>query len=322
VAILDLYSRRKRRAQQAGQPDVDQYDDIPQELRIQIIQIWQDAIGLCLSDSSGVLGPDDEYPNSNDWWRGIHSALAREKGVFRLAEGRNGFLRCSKYLLEASSIDDVLDVVEVTFQTIHAIAQWQAKMEPYEWDQETRRRGIKQESNEAISELNIRLAQAGVGYQFEQGQVLRVDNQFVHSDAVKPALALLSDSRFQGPHQEFLHAHELYRTAKPSDHKILEDAIAAALKAFESALKIICDVKKWPYNASATAIPLVYTVIENGLVPQYLQSSLAGLATLSNRTSRHGQGSQVRNMSPYFAAYALHLAATNILMLVEAFKGQ
>ena len=173
-----------------------------------------------------------------------------------------------------------------------------------------------------LLELNFRLTEAGVGYQFEQGQVLRVDSQLVHSDAVKPALALLSDARFQGPHQEFLHAHELYRTAKPGDHKALEDAIAAALKAFESTMKVICDLNKWPYDANATAAPLVQTVIKNGLVPQYLQSSLEGLATLSNRTSRHGQGSRVRNMPPYFAAYALHLAASNILMLVEAFKGQ
>jgi hypothetical protein len=80
--------------------------------------------------------------------------------------------------------------------------------------------------NDAISELNFRLTEAGVGYQFEQGQVLRVDSQFVHVEAMKPALVLLSDSRFQGPHQEFLHAHELYRAAKPSDYTTLEDAIA------------------------------------------------------------------------------------------------
>ena len=162
--------------------------------------------------------------------------------------------------------------------------------------------------------------EASVGYQFENGQIIRVDDQFVHAEVVKPALALLSDPRFKGPREEFLRAHELYRTAKPSDHKALEDSVATALKAFESTLKVICQLKKWPHPPNATAAPLVQVVIDNGLIPPYLKSSLEGLATLSNKSSRHGQGAQVRSMLPYFAAYALHLAATDIVMLVEAFK--
>jgi len=262
----------------------------------------------------------DEPPNSEDWWQEIHAGLSREKGMFALAKGDNSLLRCANYLLGASSIDDVLDVVEVTFRTIYEIAQMQTQMQPYDWKTAARNRGIKQEPEAAISELNFRLREAGVGYQFEEGKIIRVDSQYVHTEAVKPALALLSDPRFQGPHQEFLHAHELYRTAKPGDDKALEDAAAAALKAFESTLKVICDLKKWTPPANATAAPLIQTVIDNGLIPSYLKSSLEGLATLSNRSSRHGQGAQVRSMPPYFAAYALHLAASNIVMLVEAFK--
>jgi hypothetical protein len=240
--------------------------------------------------------------------------------MFALAKADNALERCAKYLLDASSIDDVLDVIEVTFGTIYEIARTQAQMQPYDWANEVRRLRIKQEPEAAIFELNFRLREAGVGYQFEQGQVVRVDSQYVHAEAVKPALALLSDPRFQGPHQEFLHAHELYRTAKPGDHKALEDAVAAALKAFESTLKVICDLNKWSYPVNATVAPLIQTVIDNGLIPPYLQSSLVGLATLSNRSSRHGQGAEVRSMPPHFAAYALHLAASNIVMLVEAFK--
>ncbi len=322
MPVLDLYSRRKRRAAKAGQPDVYQYDDIPRELRVQIIHIWNDAIGPCLPPDPYDMRGYDEPPNSEDWWHEIHEALAREKGMFSLARGGNALERCTNYLLGASNIDDVLDAIDVTFRTIYTIAQMQAEIPPYEWREQVRRRGIKQEPMEAISELNFRLTEAGVGYLFEQAQLVRVDSQYLHTEAVKPALALLSDSRFQGPHQEFLHAHELYRTANRADHKTLEDAVAAALKAFESTLKVICALNRWPCPANATAAPLIQTVIDNCLVPVYLKSSLEGLATLSNRTSRHGQGAQVRTMPPHFAAYALHLAAANIVMLVEAFKGR
>ena len=60
--------------------------------------------------------------------------------------------------------------------------------------------------------------------------------------------------------------------------------------------------------------------MDKGLVPSYLKSSLESLATLSNRTSRHGQGAQVRATPKYLAAYALHQVAANIVMLIEAFK--
>ncbi|MGO9264340.1 MAG: DUF7014 domain-containing protein [Candidatus Binataceae bacterium] len=41
---------------------------------------------------------------------------------------------------------------------------------------------------------------------------------------------------------------------------------------------------------------------------------------LRNKIGAHGQGGQVRSVPPHLAAYALHLVATNIVMLGEAFK--
>jgi hypothetical protein len=314
MAISDLYSRRKKRAEKAGQPDVYQYDQVPHELRVQIIGIWEACLGRGLRpDRFGLRG---ESPNSNDVWDSIHSRLAREKGVFGLARGDTSFDRCATYLLSSESIDDVLDIVEATFGLVHQFTS----LDEWQWRQEARDRDLSQRPVDAIAELNFRLKEAGVGYQFENGQIIRVDDQFIHAEVMKPALALLSDPRFKGPREEFLRAHELYRAAKPSDHKALEDSVAAALKAFESTIKVICNIKKWTPPANATANPLIKFVIEKGLISSYLQSSLEGLATLSNKSSRHGQGAQLRSMPSYIAAYALHLAATNIVMLVEAFK--
>jgi len=46
----------------------------------------------------------------------------------------------------------------------------------------------------------------------------------------------------------------------------------------------------------------------------------SGLPTLANRTSRHGQGVTPVEIPPHFAAYALHLVASNIVFLVECHK--
>ena len=50
MPIFDLYSYRQRSAK-GELPDVFIYDDIPRELRVQIIYIWSDAIGVYAPDS-------------------------------------------------------------------------------------------------------------------------------------------------------------------------------------------------------------------------------------------------------------------------------
>src|ERR1700730_9545592 len=51
---------------------------------------------------------------------------------------------------------------------------------------------------EGLVELNDRFLGAGVGYQFENGQIIRVDSQCVHAEVVKEALRLLCDPEFRG----------------------------------------------------------------------------------------------------------------------------
>ena len=46
----------------------------------------------------------------------------------------------------------------------------------------------------------------------------------------------------------------------------------------------------------------------------------SGLPKVRNEAGGHGQGSKLKRIPEYIAAYALHLAATNIVMLVEAFR--
>jgi len=46
MAILDLYSKRKKAAANAGKPDVYGYDNLPMPLRSQIAHhIWTDLFG-------------------------------------------------------------------------------------------------------------------------------------------------------------------------------------------------------------------------------------------------------------------------------------
>ncbi len=65
---------------------------------------------------------------------------------------------------------------------------------------------------------------------------------------------------------------------------------------------------------------------DNGLVPKYSEEQLEnvakcliGVATVRNKTA-HGAGAVPRDVPEHYAAYALHLAASNIVFLVDCHK--
>lgn len=171
-----------------------------------------------------------------------------------------------------------------------------------------------------VESRNYRFKEHAVGYQFEGGEIVRVDFQYVHSEVVKPAISLLNTAGFEGASEEFLKAYEHYRKGRHGE------AMTEALKAFESTMKTICDKNGWSYRGGDTAKALINVVLSNGLVPKYMETHLAGvrqtleagLPTVRNKNSGHGQGLLAKKVPDYFAGYALHLAATNIVFLVEA----
>jgi hypothetical protein len=128
---------------------------------------------------------------------------------------------------------------------------------------------------------------------------------------------------FTGPLDEFISAHDHHRKGEQ------KEAIADALKAFESTLKAICMARRWPFDPHKdTAKQLIEIVFNHGLIPPYLQQQFtalrsvleSGVPTVRNKTAGHGQGATPTTVPDYMAAYALHLAASNIVLLVEAHK--
>jgi hypothetical protein len=309
MPIVDLFSKRKKRLEKGAVPDVYQYDELPKPLRVQISLIWDASIGPYGEDRFGYDLP------TNRFWRFVHGSMCKEKGVYALSDrSMNEQVQCHEYLLNAGT-DDALDIIELSFQVIDRLV-------PQMTYEELGRVKPSQKPDDAINELNYRFREHGVGYQYVDGMIVRVDSQLIHAEVVKPALSLLSGPGFEGPEEEFIRAFDHYR------HGDYKEAVAEALKAFESAMKAICKIHKWPHDPNATAKPLLDVLFARGLVQPELQTHFAGLRsalesglpTLSNRTSRHGQGPEPKPIPPYFAGHALHLVAANIVFLVEAHK--
>lgn len=297
MGVFETFSKRQRKRERAGEPDTYQYEALPQAFRVQVIHIWRTA-----------LGESSSYD-----WQDIHDRLAREMGVFTLSGERDPYRRCCKFLLE-TDMTGALDIIELTFRWIDRAVR---RLEG--WERSSK--GITQVPDDAIHELNERFKEHSIGYQYVSGELIRIDSQYIHAEVVKPALSLLQAAGFRGPSDEFLSAHEHYR------HGRYKEAIAGALKAFESTMKAICDARNWPYSASATAKPLIDVLLKNGLIPTYLESHFAGLRaamesglpTVRDKTSSaHGQGADPVTIPGHMAAYALHLAAADIVFLVDA----
>lgn len=226
MAIFETFSKRKKRLRDAGKEDVYQYDSFPEAFRIQVIHIWRSTIGRY---DLRISGYEVNSP-ARGCWNTIHDTLARENGQFFLGHPNDDpDKRCQTFLMTCSA-DEVLDILELSFKVIDGSVR--------SGDYQSRAR-TTQSANEAIDELNHRFREHGIGYQYVDGMLVRVDSQFVHDQAVKPALALLHEAGFQGPSDEFISAFDKH---KKGDSK---GAIADALKAFESKMKAICDAQKW-----------------------------------------------------------------------------
>jgi hypothetical protein len=300
LAILDLFSKRQKRLR-GEVPDVYVYNKIPVPLKVQIVHLWHDALG-------GI----DEYNRLggriNDVYKVIVEALCREYGRFRLYEeeeyrGRNYLKELTDFFLEEQDPERILDAVELSFRIIEDDA----------------RKNRSQKAANAVAELNARFREHGVGFQFADGEIIRVDSELIHAEVVKPALALLHTKDFAGAQAEFLKAHEHYR------HGNSKEALAECLKALESTMKVICAKRKWTHTPQATSSALIQVCFDNGLIPAFWQSHFAalrsllegGVPTARNRLGGHGQGSAVVEVPAHIVAYVLHMTAASIVFLVE-----
>ena len=227
----------------------------------------------------------------------IVNTLCREYGVFRLAEtgySRNYEPELFNFFLQEENIEKALDAVELSFRFI--------------------------DRDDATEELNHRFKDHGVGYQFTNGRIVRIDSEFTHTEIVKPALRLLGQKQYAGAQQEFLKAHEHYRKGNA------KEALNECLKAFESVMKAICDKRGWSYSKNATAKPLIQVCFDNGLIPSFWHSHYSSLRNIlessvptgRNKMSGHGQGTTPEAVPDHLVAYMLNMTASAIVFLAEA----
>lgn len=302
MAVYQLYSKRNKPA-----VDVFTYDNLPPKLRRQIVYVWQKYFNQYTS-------PYDFH--TKNLWKEIHQILREEYGRKHLVS-ENYSRYADSYVIElffeaTSNLEVTLDVVELVFRIISISPKEFLKSFNHWYD-------YQYPVEEAIQDLNTRFLENGIGYEFRDGEIIRIDNKLLHQDIVIPALHFLSAPEFKNANEEYLSAHEHFR------HKRTKECLVDCLKAMESTIKIICDLNGWPYKQTDNISRLISTIIEHKLIPDYLlqhfsslRSTLeSGVPTIRNKMGGHGAGTQALEVPMHYASYMLYLTGASINFLVS-----
>lgn len=308
--IFDLFSKRQKKLK-GDVPDVYVYDNIPNALRVQIINIWYDSLG----NNRDYFG---YHQNVKSVYKLIVDTLCREYGLFHLPShdkyGDRMYLNeLANFLLNEKDIEKIIDVIELSFKAISVYTK------DYNY---LHRHNTSELIENAINELNYRFKEHGVGFQFVENEIIRIDSELLHSEAVKPALKLLNQKNYKGAQEEFLSAYEHYRHGKN------KESLNDCLKAFESTIKAICDKHKWHYKSGDTAKNLIQICFDNNLIPSFWQGQFTSLRSMlessiptgRNKLSGHGQGTEPTIIPNYLVAYMLHMTASTLVFLTTAEK--
>ena len=308
MAIVDLFHKRQKKLR-GEYPDVYQYDELPDKLKVQMVHLWDETIK---ADYSG--GGWNPSSLNREHLKKCYKSLCKEIGVFKLDEEDSDneiyityFESISNYFLSEDNTEQALSVIELMMQTISSFAR------EYRYK-------VSINVDESINELNQRFREHGVGYQYENGQIIRVDSEFIHAEAVKPALQLLSNPIYKGAQEEFLKAHEHYR------HGRYDSALTDCLKAFESTMKIIIHKRSWVCDKNAASKKLIDCCLANELIPKFWTdqfNSLSNILTSSvgtprNKLSGHGKGNDDIEVPEHIIQYVLHMTASTIVFLIKA----
>jgi len=296
--IFNVFSRREKTAVKSAAIS------LPVEFRNRVVMLLRDELqgsfATCLST--------------------IHNRLAYLHGKFELSETRRYSETRDDVLTFMLSCKDeqFLDVIELVFNSDIQGVSWPNNrmipaindffkidnlpfyLTPYVMEE-------YETSFHGTPTTGMRLTQ--------YPQVIRKDSEVLHESALKPALHILRGKEFSSANGEFLSALEDQRNG---DYR---DCLTKCGSAFESTMKVLCKHNSIQYKETDTASTLLKSLLQNSQLDSYWEQPLILIATLRNRlSSSHGAGTQLKNVPPHVAAYAVNATAAAMVFLAGEFS--
>ena len=193
----EIFSKRQQRMQ-GETPDTYPSETIPDELRVQVLYIWGKVWGK--ANYNDYFGMFQLSELARDAFNFIEMTLREEYGVLSLDEDNDPdedsydlYRAVRDFLRETEDTNKVIDVIEVSFRYIDQEIRdkfYVPTADVLDKAFGTSHRDISPDSispDEAIDLLNRRFHEHNVWYQYESGQIVKVDSPDIHSEVVKPA---------------------------------------------------------------------------------------------------------------------------------------
>jgi hypothetical protein len=310
--VFDVFSRRNKKE---AEPFI---RTVSTTLRNKVLLYCQDLF----SNNRSHWGSGDY---TGEFWSEIHQMLLYRHGKFQLSSGHpqsraddaiNFLLTCAdeeffdfiEYIFKVKclfhiSVEENVIVTEINeLFTSENIGYELTSM-------------VKEEVIEPVNEYPFFGREQRVIKTIAYPQVIKKDDQVIHTQTIMPALNLLSEPKYKMANQEYLEALEDYRKGDYGD------CLTKCGSAFESVMKVICDTKKWQYKQTDTASTLLNTIINKSGIESYFEQPLIIIATLRNRLSKsHGAGVAPKQVNQNYAQNALNATAAAIVFLVNETK--
>ncbi len=305
MTVFNIYSKQKN-----GSPENYRYDIIPRKLRNQIAFIWKDFF---YQDNLGSV-------YRKEFYYAIFSALCREHGVKLLhhdvliTTNKDPEYQVEQYFerFQDTNVDNILDVIHVVFTVISKVPKYIKEQIRYDFK-------FTYTANDAINDLNTRFRENGIGYQYLEDKIVRIDNEILHNATINGTINLINNEEYRNANLEFLKAIDHHRYNRN------QECLNECAKSFESIMKIICHKNKWHFSNTDGSRNLISILIKNNFLSSYNESQLNALRqllegqipTIRNKNSAHGQGIEERNVTDSLATMMLYITGATIVFLVQ-----
>lgn len=171
-----------------------------------------------------------------------------------------------------------------------------------------------QEAHKAATDLNALLAIHDSPWRFVGGEAVLIDSSYLHDEVVARTAELLGNAKAAGPLQEFQGALSALQAGEA------KRAVVEAHKSVESVMKLVLDTHEhWTFGR------LLSEILKSGLLPEYYEDFLRhfemlalGAVKARNRPGTgHGQGPEAVDVPRSLAQFAIHLAGSINVFLLE-----
>ena len=143
-------------------------------------------------------------------WKVIHDDIAELHGLKSLDDNVPYFSRGTTYYQKVMfyfdsdlTVDYILDIIGYSFALIESISEHLFKKYSFQ--------RLNYLPEDAVKDLNYCFKETGIGYQYNNRKIIKINSELLYEEITNPVINLLSEKLFDNANHEYMKAYEYYR---------------------------------------------------------------------------------------------------------------